>query len=279
MTATRIDEWRTWMQAQGDSENTWKARTRRVELFARTLLDTAPEDATTGQVVGYIAGLRVGKSTRATYHSHLKAWFLWLVKSGYRDDNPMDRMKAPRTPRRQPRPVTARELAAILAVPVRRRARMMVYLAAFQGLRCHEIAKMRGEDVNLKDGELTVRGKGEVKATVPLRADVADLARAFPPRGYWFPTYHGNATGDAGPMLAKSVSHCVSEVFKRAGVSGGAHRLRHWHGTEMLRLGADVRVVQTLLRHASLATTALYTEVDREQQRAAIDLLQRPDVA
>lgn len=275
MTAERIAEWRTWMQAQGHSENTWNARCRRVELFAQTL-HGEPEDAATDDVVHYLAGLHVGKSTRATYHSHLEAWFAWLVTTNYRDDSPMARVKPPRIPRRQPRPVTDREFAAILAVPVRRRVRMMIYLAAFQGLRCHEIAKIRGEDVNLLDKQLAVQGKGEVKAVLQLHADVADLAVTFPRRGYWFPTYHGNATGEAGPMLAKSVSHAVSEVFKRAGVSGGAHRLRHWHGTAMLRYGHDVRVVQTLLRHSSLSTTALYTEVDPQQQRAAIDSLHRP---
>lgn len=275
MTRARLDAFRTWMQAEGHTENTWKARVRRVEKFAATLT-CEPEDATTEDVVHYLASLRVGKSTRATYHSHLRGWFRWLVVMRYRDDNPLERMKPPRPPRRQPRPVTDRELEVILATPVRQRTRMMLLLAAFQGLRCHEIAKMRGEDVNLADGLLTVRGKGDVVAVLQLHPLVSALAAEFPVRGWWFPTHNGNEHGDVGPMLAKSVSHVLSEVFKRAGVAGGAHRLRHWHGTKLIEEGTDVRVVQTLLRHSSLSTTALYTKISPEQQRVAINRLHAP---
>lgn len=275
MTNDRIEEWRTWMQAEGVAANTLTPRLRRVQLFAEAI-DCPPEDATTEHVVGYLSSLGVGKSTRATYHSHLRSWFRWLVTTGYRDDQPMERVRPPRVPRRLPRPVTDRELEAILACRMHKRTRMMVLLACLQGLRCHEIAKMRGEDVNLKDGLLTVVGKGGVRATLQLHADVLDLAREFPARGWWFPTHKGNHKGGSGPILARSVSNIVSDVFTRAGVAGGAHRLRHWHGTTLVKEGNDVRVVQTLLRHASLSTTALYTAIDPTQQRAAIDTLRIP---
>lgn len=278
MTNERIESWRTWMQAEGHGRNTVTPRVRRVQLFAESI-DREPEDATTEDVVNYLAGLDVGKSTRATYHSHLRSWFLWLVTTEYRDDNPMDRMRPPKTPRREPRPVTDRELRAILKVRVRKRTRMMLYLAAFQGLRVHEIAKIRGEDVNLKDGLLTVLGKGEVAAVLQLHPEVAALAQDFPRRGYWFVTHIGNSAGEKGrPILARSVSNILCQVFARAGVAGGAHRLRHWHATSLVKEGNDVRVVQTLMRHASLSTTALYTKVDVAQQRAAINSLHVPEV-
>ena len=56
----------------------------------------------------------------------------------------------------------------------------------------------------------------------------------------------------------------------RAGVDGTAHQLRHWYGTSLVRSGTDIRVAQTLMRHASLATTALYVAIDDGQQRDAI---------
>lgn len=271
----RVLAWQTWMQAEGHSKNTITPRIRRVELLGQAI-GRPPEDATTDEIVGYMASLTLKPAGRATYFGHLRAWFAWLVNEQYREDNPMDRMKSPKVPRREPRPVTDRELQAILAVPVRKRTRMMLLLAALQGLRCHEIAKVRGEEVNIMDGLITVTGKGGVTATLQLHPMVRDLAGEFPRRGWWFPTYKGNVNGEQGPVLPRSVSHIVSEVFKRAGVSGGAHRLRHWHATELLDSGTDVRVVQTLLRHANLSTTALYTQVNREQQRAAIDRLRLP---
>lgn len=275
MVSGRILAWQTWMHAEGHSKNTIIPRIRRVELLGQAI-GGPPEDATTEDVVGYMASLVIRPAGRATYFGHLRAWFAWLVNEQYREDNPMDRMKSPKVPRREPRPVTDRELAAILDVQVRRRTRMMILLAALQGLRCHEIAKMRGEDVNIKDGLVIVTGKGGVTATLQLHPMVRDLAVEFPRRGWWFPTYNGNELAEQGPVLPRSVSHTVSEVFKRAEVSGGAHRLRHWHATELLDSGTDVRVVQTLLRHANLSTTALYTQVNREQQRAAIDRLHLP---
>lgn len=275
MLTDRIEQWQRWMQAEGLSPATIGARMRRVQNFAEAL-DIEPEGASTEDVVRYLSDLGVGKSTRGTYHSHLRAWFLWLVQTEYRDDNPMDRLKPPKAPPRQPRPVTDRELQAILAVRVHKRTKMMLRLAALQGLRVHEIAKFRGEDVNLADNLLTVTGKGGVTATLPLHPLVAELVPDFPRRGYWFPAPKKDGERREAPVLARSVSNVLCQVFKRAGVSGGAHRLRHWNGTKLIEEGADVRVVQTLLRHASLSTTAIYTKINAEQQRAAVASLHLP---
>ncbi|CED91272.1 Phage integrase family [Actinomyces succiniciruminis] len=80
-------------------------------------------------------------------------------------------------------------------------------------------------------------------------------------------------------MKAKTVGTVISRAFNRAGVRGSAHQLRHYFATSLLRAGADSRVVQTLMRHESLATTGRYLGVDDAQQRAALNLLQpRPTV-
>lgn len=278
-----VDEWRTWQQAQGLSVRTIDARAWRVEELAK-FTASDPATATSTDLTNFMAtlaarhfrGRPMSRSSLATYHSHLKAWFAWLVKMGHRDDDPCLRVPAPRVAKRFPRPVTDRELEAIFAVTVRRRTRMMLLLAAFQGLRVHEIAKIRGEDVNLLDGQLRVVGKGGVDAVLPLNPLVAAEAQRFPRRGYWFTTYKGNATTDVGAVLARSVSDLIGDVFDRAGVDGGAHRLRHWYGTNLLNGGTNIRVVQQLLRHASLQTTELYTAVSYDQQRDAIASLAMP---
>ena len=63
-------------------------------------------------------------------------------------------------------------------------------------------------------------------------------------------------------------------AMERAGVPGGtAHRLRHWHGSKLVANGADLRTVQTLMRHANLTTTAIYVQVSDPKRMDAIDRL------
>jgi integrase/recombinase XerD len=78
------------------------------------------------------------------------------------------------------------------------------------------------------------------------------------------------------PVRRESLSATISRAMHRAGVPASAHSLRHWYATELLEAGADVRTVQTLLRHASLNTTAIYLKVNADKQRAAGLALPKP---
>jgi len=114
---------------------------------------------------------------------------------------------------------------------------------------------------------LFVTGKGGQEATVPTHPDLWLLAGSYPATGYWFPSPSG------GHILAGTVGIRVGRLFRRHGIEGSIHRTRHTYGTRLLRSGANIRVVQTLLRHASLATTEMYTAVDEDERRAAVCLL------
>lgn len=282
----RVGEWQTWQQAQGLSKRTIEARVNRVRELA-DFAGSDPERVTASQIVKFMASVAERKgykeetaspSTLATYHSHLKAWFAWLAKMDYRPDNPIVHVPTPKPDDYEPRPVTDRELEAIFSVGVHRRTRMMLLLAAFQGLRVHEIAKIKGEQVNLLDAQLRVIGKGRHDATLPLHPLVADAATQFPRKGYWFPTNsRGNGVyGQQGPILARSVSSIIGDVFDRANVDGGAHRLRHWYATTLLQEGANLRLVQKLMRHRSIQSTERYTEVTVTDQAAAVARLGLP---
>ena len=72
-------------------------------------------------------------------------------------------------------------------------------------------------------------------------------------------------------MHGKSVSDVVGRTMRRAGVNATPHALRHWYATTLLANGADLRTVQELLRHKSLATTQVYTKVSDERRRQAVD--------
>lgn len=261
-------DWRRSQHAQQLSNRTIKERCRVVDRLA-SYLGRDPASATSDEIVSYFASLDVSRTTAAGYHSVFRAYYLWLVRSERRDDNPMNRVIAPKPSRRQPRPVTDRELAAILGTRMHFRTRVMILLACLQGLRVHEIAKIRGDDINVRDMLLSVAGKGDTLYTLPLHPVIADLAAKMPSGGYWFSSH----TQPGRHVRGKSVTNIVSTVFLRAGVKPGAHRLRHWYATRLLADGANIRVVQELMRHASLQSTQIYTQVEFDQQRAALERL------
>ncbi|MGI8881058.1 MAG: tyrosine-type recombinase/integrase [Jatrophihabitans sp.] len=150
------------------------------------------------------------------------------------------------------------------------RTRTMILLGAYQGLRVHEIAKIRGEDFT--GDSLRVVGKGKVAADLPVHPVIAAEAARYPAVGWWFPSPYC----EGEPVTANSVSGVISAALRRSGVNATAHQLRHHFGTEILRAsGGNLRVAQELLRHASPATTAVYTMIDDEQRRAAILALPR----
>lgn len=151
-----------------------------------------------------------------------------------------------------------------------RRTKVMILLAAFAGLRVHEIAKVRGEDVDPMARTLRVTGKGNVTAVLPLHPVLVEAAKDMR-KGWWFP---GNSRRAGLPIRSRGVADFVGQAMDRAGIPGGtAHRLRHWYGTTLVGDGADLRTAQTLLRHANLNTTAIYVRVSDPKPVEAIGRL------
>lgn len=270
-----LEDWVLSMQARGLAERTWRERFQTVRRVAQSTT-VSPDGLTSRDIQRYLARSDIGQSTRANYHVALTAWFKWLVEQGHRDDNPMARIPRPRVPRRRPRPMATEHLERLLATSMHRRTRMMILLATYQGLRVHEIAKIRGEHVDLLGGRLYVKGKGGVDEWLPLHPRVALEAQGYPRKGYWFTTHVGNRSGPRGPILPRSVSTIISQAATRAGALGTAHNIRHWYGTELNRAGVPILTLRSLMRHASAATTQIYAEIDEDQRTAGIGLL--PDV-
>lgn len=265
-----ITTWQTSMQAEGLSERTW---TDWPAIVRRTIKATNQHPAafTTAALTAYLAGHR-NANTRATYYRGLAAFHAWMLRHGHRGDDPMAAIKPPRVPRGVPHPVTNAGMERLLSTRLHKRTSVMILLGAYQGLRVHEIAKVRGEDIDFDERTLRVVGKGGVDAVLPLHKMVAAAAAGMPRRGWWFPSYADKRR----PIHASSVSLTISKAMERAGVGGSAHALRHWYATQLLRSGADAVTAQQLMRHSSLATLAVYAKVDFSQMRAAADRLPQP---
>lgn len=142
---------------------------------------------------------------------------------------------------------------------------MLGYLA---GLRAHEIAKFSGRDID--QDRIRVNGKGGYDDSVPTHPLLLDLSEAMPAQGFWFPPL---ARKENEHIQSGTVTYHVGVLFRSLGIEGAAHRTRHTYGTGLLRGGANLRVVQELMRHKSLATTAAYLGVDEDERRRAIGSL------
>lgn len=267
MTPTHSDDFEMWQAARRLAPATISERRRVLHQFHRET-SVQPAHAQAIDITRWIAGHdQWSDSTTANYVGYLSAWYKWLILQDLRVDNPMVKVGTPKTPQRLPRPLSGRDVRTLLSAPTRMSTHAMILLAALQGLRVHEIAKIRGEDINLDRHVLWVKGKGKKPAELPLHPLVAEWARRMPARGWWFPSRQF----PSDPVQAKSVSRTLSDTMRRAGVAGTPHCLRHYFATRLLTDGADIYTVRDLMRHKNVATTAIYAELPNEVRRAAID--------
>lgn len=270
-TIRHLDTWEVWQYGQRLSDVTITERLRVIRLFA-TEAKIQPTSATPLDVVRWYRS-HAGdwsESTAATYNAYLRAWFKWLAVQDLRMDNPMLKVGTVRYPDRVPRPVDDRDLITLLTTSMRRKTRVMILLGALAGLRVHEIAKVRGEDIEGDGTRLRVTGKGRRVGLIPLHPLLAEVAADMPRRGWWFPA---NSLLPGEHVRSKSVSEVIGRAMRRAQIPGTPHGLRHWFGTTLLDEGADLRTVQELLRHKSIATTQIYTRVSEPRRVDAIATL------
>jgi integrase/recombinase XerD len=243
-------------------ESLWTLR--RLEASA-----AAPVDGCSALDVSRFLGRPgLSRGSRATYFRQINGFYRWWSAQGGFFITAL--LPRPKEPVHEPRPISNTELQRLLELRMHRRTRVMILLAAFAGLRVHEIAKLRGADINLDRNILTVEGKGGVKVSLPLHARIREAAQTMPRRGWWFPS---NATRSGQHVHRGGVSDIIVQAMRRADINATPHALRHWFATALLEAGADVRTVQTLMRHASLATTARYLGVTDERRFEAIDRL------
>lgn len=253
-----IMEWQLWQLAARLSDRTVVERLRVVSAFTSET-GVSPVTASAIELIRWLAmHTDWSASTAATYHSYMRSWFSWLQLMDHRLDNPMLKLSAPKYPDRVPRPVTDLGLTRLLTMRMHHRTRVMILLAALAGLRVAEIANVRGDDIDVSKPAIYVLGKGQKRHSLPLHPLLVEASTTMPRRGWWFP---GNSRREGFPLHSKSVSDIIGNAMRRADVQGTPHSLRHWFGTTLLDDGADLRTVQELLRHRSLATTQIYTKV------------------
>lgn len=249
-----------WLRSWTSSKATIEART--TIALSRLRAWGGPQGITTERIEEWLA--EYDGWSKATYYQHVRSLCTWLHLSHRIDHNPSEPLTAPSQPKSLPRPLSRAQVDIVLNAATERQ-RAWLTLSLYAGLRAHEIAKLRGED--LADGMLYVRGKGGADAYLPIHAEVAALAQRMPETGYWF---RGR---EDGHVSGATVSRSIGKLFESLGIEGSLHRCRHAFGTNLVRAGVHVRKVQRLMRHANLSTTAIYTALDEDELRDAINTL------
>lgn len=265
---TPLERWELEMRGAGQSERTIRSAhlliLRIQRVTGKTIDQLQPID-----ISRFLADPRLKLASKASYFGSFAAFFKWYGNNG--GTNITAGLPRPKAPRGTPRPVTDVQVQDLFAVRMRKRTRVMIQLAVYQGLRVSEIARVRGEDVDPIGRTLRVLGKGNRVDTLPLHQVLVDAATTMPRKGWWFP---GNSRRPGQPIRSRGVADIISQAMDRAGIPGGtAHRLRHWYGTKLVAQGTDLRTAQALLRHANLNTTSIYVAVSDTKRTEAIDRL------
>jgi integrase/recombinase XerD len=282
---SRIGAFLEMMSAErGASPNT-------LDAYGRDLLDASEYcrlrlvSATSADLSGWLADLAargMAPSTQARKLSAVRRFFRFLFQEGDRKDDPTARLDGPSPEREVPDVLSREEVSRLIAAcEDDKRLKCLVELLYGAGLRASELVTLRvGNLPRRKAGQwmsadIIIRGKGGKDRLCPLgRAALIALSEWLDVRegslpdnpmmrskaeGFVFPS-----RGKEGHLTRRRLGQMLEELAAKAGLRSERvypHALRHAYATHLLQGGADLRVVQTLLGHADIATTQIYTHV------------------
>lgn len=291
MTTPQIEAFLEMMAVERD------ASPHTIAAYARDLADAEAGLGAGGLMCADEAGLErwyaslssrgLSAATAARRRSAVRQFYRFCLGEGWRGDDPSRRLDAPKQGRTLPKTLSTEEVSRLLTACARRdgasglRLVALVELAYASGLRVSELLALRLEAVQRDPSFLIVRGKGGKERLAPLNESARGAVKAWlvarnaarpesAPESPWlFPS-----TASSRHLTPRRFAQMLDRAAIDAGIDPARvspHVLRHAFATHLLEGGADLRVVQTFLGHADIATTQIYTHVatDRLNQIVA----------
>jgi integrase/recombinase XerD len=261
---------------RGLSTHTVDAYARDLARFVAWLGDEdAPEHVDEARVAGYLVTLsQAGLSarTQARALSSIRGFFRFLVGEGREPLDPTELLEGPRLIRKLPALLNRDEVLRLLNAPSgtkpnRVRDRAMLHTMYAAGLRVTELTELDLGDLNLEEGFISALGKGNKRRIVPIgahaRAALAEYLATVRPKWARPASRACFVTARGKSMTRQGFWRLVKRYAAAAGITKpiSPHKLRHSFATHLLDGGADLRSVQTMLGHADISTTQIYTHV------------------
>ena len=269
---------------RGLSDNTVAAYGRDLAQFAAGLRGKPPAEIARNDILEHLMKLRdreLAPSSVGRKLVAIKVFFRFLVGQGGLRSDPSGVMYSPRLMKGLPEVLDVEEVTRLLRAADGRdgkksvRDRAILELLYASGLRVSEAAGLKISDLNQEAGFLRCTGKGGKERVVPvgkhalqwIQKYLAEARPAFNPKPG---SRHIFLNRFGGPLSRQTVWILIKHYAKLAGIRKPIkpHTLRHSFATHLLEAGADLRVVQELLGHSSIATTQIYTHVDRARLKA-----------
>ena len=205
------------------------------------------------------------------------SYFSFLILEGVRKDNPVQKLARPKREETLPRVLTLQEINTFLEsvptdTPNSMRDRAIFELMYSAGLRVSEVVNLKLEDIFFNENLVKVRGKGDKERIVPFGEVAKKKLKEYidgERNKLLDAKYHANTRFSGAVFLnrfGKAITRQgiwkrMKEISKLVGINTKLHTFRHSYATHLLEGGADLRSVQTLLGHASITTTEVYTHV------------------
>jgi integrase/recombinase XerD len=271
---------------KGLAANSLAAYTRDLERFrerTRPASGTLPDTAAIRRYLDDLYSSGLGSRSIARHLATLRNFYRFLLREGVIEADPTEHLSSPRQWQTIPKYLNLEQVDQLLRAPAGNaplalRDRAMLELLYATGLRVSELCRVALPDLDLEFGILRVTGKGNKQRLVPVGKAAVAAVRDYLESGrpgllkgrasrYLFVTSRG------GCLSRQAFWKLLGNYGRKAGIFRGLtpHVVRHSFATHLLERGADLRSVQTMLGHADISTTQIYTHVMRSRLREIVD--------